>query len=288
MIDFNTIRARYPLTDVAARYVDLSRKGGEYVALCPFHNDKNPSLAIYRGRDGIERYRCFSCGAGSEGGDVIDFLCAIENIDPAEAVKRLDGEQLPMPNTRAPRQLPSDEADCWEPIIPVPADAPPYNPGRTFNPKRPTMEDGSVRYVNYKPTLAVEYRNADNELVGHIVRLEFADGQKICPVITYCVGPGGERRWCAKRLPPPYPLVGVEQLALRPKAAVMVVEGEKKRAAAAAAMPAFVIVSLLGGAECVKLNDLSPLVGRNVTLWPDADAPGRRAMRDVGERLRDD
>lgn len=280
--DFAGVRERHSLLEVAARYCDLTKKGSEYVALCQFHADKDPSMTIFRGRDGIQRFRCFACGAG---GDVIDFICEVENVDPVEAVRRLDGEELPMPATRVLRELPPDESDVWEPIVPVPDDAPPYDPAHTFNPKRPTMDDGSVRFVRYKPALSVPWRRNDGALVGHVVRLEFADGEKICPVITYCVGPGGERRWCAKRPKPPYPLVGAELLAQRPQAPVIIVEGEKKRLAAEAILPQFVIVSLLGGAEAVSANDLSPLKDRIVTLWPDADAPGRRAMRQVGEAL---
>lgn len=285
-IDFNGVRARHSLVETVARYVDIRKRGNEYEGLCPFHNDGNPSFKIYRGRDGFEHYRCFSCGAGAEGGDVIDFLVAIENIAPGEAVRRLDGEELPLPNTRPPRTLPPDEVDCWEPIIPVPDSAPKYDPAHTFNPRRPTMDDGTVRFVNYRPTLLTPYRNAADELIGYIVRMEFADGQKICPVITYCIGPGGTKRWCAKRPKPPYPLVGVEQLAKWPDKPVLLVEGEKKRDTAERALPAFVVLSLLGGAEAVKVNDLKPLLGRKVVLCPDADVPGRKAMREVGSALK--
>jgi len=277
-IDFHAVRSRHSLVETVARYTELKRKGSEYVGLCLFHNDSSPSMTIYRGRDGIERYRCFACGAGADGGDVIDFIQAVENVEPAEAVRRLEGEELPMPATRPPRELPPDESDCWEPIVPVPDDAPAYDPATTYNPKR-------GKTVRYDPTLTVPYCRPDGGRVGYIVRLEFRDGEKICPVITFCMGPGGERRWCAKRPKPPYPLVGCELLALRPDAPVLLVEGEKKRLAAEREMPPFVVLSLLGGAEAVKVNDLSPLSGRNVTLWPDADPPGRRAMKQVGEAL---
>ena len=277
-IDFNAIRNRHSLVETVARYTELKRKGNEYVGLCLFHNDSNPSMTIYKGRDGVERYRCFSCGAGSEGGDIIDLICAVENVDKVEAVRRLEGEELPMPSSRPLRELAPDESDCWEPIVPVPDDAPMYDPAITFNPKR-------AKTVHYKPTLIVPYCREDGSRIGYIVRLEFGDGEKICPVITYCAGPGGEHRWCAKRPKPPYPLVGVELLAQRPDAPVLLVEGEKKRLAAEGAMPPFVVLSLLGGAEAVKVNDLTPLKDRNVTLWPDADVPGRRAMRQVGEAI---
>jgi hypothetical protein len=272
--DFDAIRAQYPLRDIAARYTDLKRQGREYVGCCIFHRDSDPSLTIYKGRDGHERWRCFPCG---EGGDVIDFIARAENVDASEAIRRLQGDQMPMPNTRPPRELPPDESDCWEPILPVPDDAPGYDARRTFNPKKGA-------FVNYaRATLITRYCNERGEHLGHIVRLEFDDGRKLCPVITYCAGPNGARRWCAKRMKAPYPLVGVEGLRERPDAAVMLVEGEKKREAGAQALPGFVWVSLLGGAEAVSRNDLRPLLTRNVTLWPDADVVGRRAMHEVGK-----
>lgn len=53
--------------------VEIARLGGKYnrevdkgakAVLCPFHDDNNPSLSIYRGKDGLMRYHCFACGGG--------------------------------------------------------------------------------------------------------------------------------------------------------------------------------------------------------------------------------
>ncbi len=275
-IDFNAIRADYPLVDVAARYLpDLKRAGTEYVARCPFHTDGNPSFTIYRGRDGIQRFKCFPCTLA---GDVIDFVAAIENIEPGEAARRITGEDLlPRPGAYVPRDLPPDESDCWVPILPVPDDAPAYDPGRTFNPRR-------SKVVSYRPTRQDAVHAADGRLLGYVVRLEF-DGQKLCPVVTYCEGPKGVRQWAAKRFPRPYPLVGLDALAARPETAVLVVSGEKCRAAAADALPGFVAVTWIGGDDAVDHADLEPLRGRSLTLWPDADESGVRAMARLAERL---
>ncbi len=278
-IDFQSIRNEYPLVDTAARYLpDMKRKGSEYVALCPFHNDGSPSLTFYRGRDGLFRYRCFSCGAGSEGGDVLDFVAAIENVDMAEAARRLTGGNIPKPGAYVPVEIPPDESDCWVPIVPVPADASPYDPATTYNPKR-------GKTVRYQPTRQDVVRGPAGELLGYVVRLDFDDGQKICPVITYCEGPGGARRWATKRFPRPTPLVGLDDLAARPDNAVLVVSGEKCRDVAAAAMQSFVCVTWIGGDNGVEHADLGPLAGRNMTLWPDADQSGIRAMIRLVERL---
>lgn len=283
-LDFAGVRARHSLVEVAARYLpDLKKQGSEYVCRCPLHNDSDPSFTIWRGRDGIERFHCFPCQSH---GDVIDFMREMESIDAPEAVRRLDGGTLPMPNTREPRTLPPDASDCWEPIVPVPADAAPLDLKRVFNPKAAEDQAGRRRYKDYarSATHRAEWRDHTGALWGYVVRLEF-DGKKYPVTVTWCVGPGGERLWAAKRPAGPYPLVGADGLGARTKAPVLVVEGEKKREAIAAKLPAFVVVSLYGGAGGIAALDLSPLVGRNVTLWPDADAPGNRAMHDLGVRL---
>lgn len=279
MIAFDEIKANYPLVEVAARYCpDMKKKGGEYVATCIFHNDSSPSLTFYRGRDGLTRYRCFACGAGSGGGDVIEFVAAAENVDTAEAVRRLTGDALPAIGAFTPAALPPDESDCWECILPVPDDAPAYDPARTYNTRR-------AKAVRYQPARQDAVRDALGRLLGYVVRLDFDDGAKICPVITFCEGPGGKRVWAAKRFPRPTPLVGLDALAARPNDAVLVVSGEKCRERGAEAMPGFVVVTWIGGDNGVDYADVAPLAGRNLTLWPDADASGVVAMRRLAERV---
>ena len=60
--ELEKIRAT-PIEEVA---VELGMKVVRHAALCPFHNDKNPSLHFNRGKN---RYKCFACGAS---GDVVD------------------------------------------------------------------------------------------------------------------------------------------------------------------------------------------------------------------------
>jgi len=280
MIDFATIRAQNSLLDVVSRYVELKRRGSEYIGLCPFHDDSRPSLTIYNANDGLMRYRCFACGAGSEGGDVIDFEAAIEGIDKAEACKRLSAGELPQAGTfKPPLKVVPDESKSWHPIIPVPEDAPPYDPAKTFNPKR-----GAV--VHYRPTRTDAYKDASGRLICYVVRLDFDDGQKICPTITYCQGPKGVRCWTAKRMPPPFPLHGLDALAARPNDCVLLVSGEKCRELLAQHMTNFVVVSWMGGDQAVGSADITPLIGRHIVYWPDADPSSKRSMVDLRNRIR--
>ncbi len=66
-----------------ARYINILRRGKDFVALCPFHSEKTPSFHIYTD---TQSFYCFGCGAG---GDVITFTKRIENLDYMEAIRLL-------------------------------------------------------------------------------------------------------------------------------------------------------------------------------------------------------
>lgn len=71
------------IESVMSSYVNLIRRGRNFVCLCPFHSEKSPSCTVY---PDTESYYCFGCGAG---GDVITFVRQIENLEYIEAVKLL-------------------------------------------------------------------------------------------------------------------------------------------------------------------------------------------------------
>lgn len=86
------LKARNSITDVVSDYVNLKRAGRNMVGLCPFHGEKTPSFVIY---PETESFYCFGCGAG---GEVINFIRRIENLDYMESVKFLAervGMQMP-------------------------------------------------------------------------------------------------------------------------------------------------------------------------------------------------
>ena len=71
------------IVELVGRYVRLQPAGASYKGLCPFHDDKNPSLNVNPAR---QIYKCFSCQAG---GDAISFLMEIENLTFVEAMETL-------------------------------------------------------------------------------------------------------------------------------------------------------------------------------------------------------
>lgn len=69
--------------DVVGEFVSLRRRGQNYVGLCPFHSDKNPSFYVSPAKNVC---KCFSCG---EGGGPVQFLMKHEQISFFEAIKWL-------------------------------------------------------------------------------------------------------------------------------------------------------------------------------------------------------
>ena len=86
MADTNLIEEilkRTDIVDIISRYINVTKKGRSHVALCPFHDDKNPSLMISRDK---QIFKCFVCGAG---GNAFSFVERIEKIPFMEAVKKV-------------------------------------------------------------------------------------------------------------------------------------------------------------------------------------------------------
>jgi putative DNA primase/helicase len=92
-------------------------------------------------------------------------------------------------------------------------------------------------------------------------------------------------KWTRKAPPKPRPLFGLDDLANRPDAAVLVVEGEKAAQAASLVLKGYTVVTWAGGASSVATADWRPLEGRRVDIWPDADDPGRKAAADIAGLL---
>ena len=86
------LRSRVSVADVVAERVKLTRKGREYIGLCPFHNEKTPSFTVNEAKG---FYHCFGCGAH---GDIIKFEMEANNLPFMDALEKLSHKAgLPMP-----------------------------------------------------------------------------------------------------------------------------------------------------------------------------------------------
>lgn len=81
--NINEIRSKVNIVDLISEYVPLTKKGQYYWGICPFHNDKNPSMSVDEKR---QTYTCWSC---HNSGNVFNFVEQIENISFRDALKKL-------------------------------------------------------------------------------------------------------------------------------------------------------------------------------------------------------
>jgi DNA primase len=78
------LRARVSLPDIIGKRVRLTRRGRDFLGLCPFHQEKTPSFTVFD-----DHYHCFGCGAH---GSVFDFVMHTEGLGFREAIERLAAE----------------------------------------------------------------------------------------------------------------------------------------------------------------------------------------------------
>ena len=90
---------RLEIIDVVERYVPLKKAGANYVACCPFHNEKTPSFSVSPSK---QFYHCFGCGAH---GSAISFVMEHQGLNFPEAVEELAKSiGLPVPQETTQRE----------------------------------------------------------------------------------------------------------------------------------------------------------------------------------------
>lgn len=152
-------------------------------------------------------------------------------------------------------------SDKGELVAPAPADA-------------PSLPD-TWRGVGV-PSASWTYRDAEGNILRHVLRFDTAEGKDIRPV-TLWRGTDGRLKWKFGAGGDGRPLYGLDRLAARPNAGVLLVEGEKTADAAQQRFPDLVAVTWPGGSNAIAKADLAPLASRTIAIWPDADEPGRKA-----------
>ena len=79
----NEIRQHADIVDIISRHISVTRKGKNFFAICPFHNDTNPSMSISKEK---QIYKCFVCNAA---GNVFTFLQKYKKMPYMQAVKEV-------------------------------------------------------------------------------------------------------------------------------------------------------------------------------------------------------
>ena len=88
------LKNRADIVRIIQPYAELKKKGANWMACCPFHQEKTPSFSVNPSKG---FYKCFGCG---KGGSVYNFLMEMEGLNFPEAIKRvaeITGVMLPEP-----------------------------------------------------------------------------------------------------------------------------------------------------------------------------------------------
>lgn len=250
-IDFDQINrtALSALASLVAEWLPAgARRGNEWV-VGDLQGSAGDSLSI-NVATGV--WRDFAAEVG--GSDPISLLAALRQIGQAEAATEL-AKKLGV-NGFAGGAAARGAKEAWLPILPAPADAPAASLG-----------DADACWT---------YRSAAGAVLFHVRRFNKPGGKKDFFPLTFGVLEG-RRGWHARHPASPRPLFRLDELAARADAPVVVCEGEKSAEAAGRLLPARVAVTWPAGSGAVKQADWSALAGRDVLVWPDADAAGAKA-----------
>ena len=256
----------------------------EYLPINPTRNDHKPgSLSINRDSGAWSDF-----ATDDRGGDLVALAAYVLGCRQIEAAERLadhfgiakpDRQNQRQPNERdagkgkaspppakAPQGAPDGGALC---VMPVPADAP---------------APPAAHSRHGKPAARWAYTDAAGAVCFYHDRYEPKGERKQFSPVTLWRLPDGRLQWQFKAPPAPRPLLGLPDLAAKSGAA-LIVEGEKARDAAVSLFPENPVITWQGGAQAVSKADWPPLAGRDCWLWPDNDAAGEKAMRDVAAAL---
>jgi putative DNA primase/helicase len=268
-IDLAALRASIDIVAVIGSRVQLTKRGNELFGLCPFHDEHTESFSVTPDRG---MYYCFGCGAG---GDAIDFIRDLDGLSFQDACAQLgsaDYKALPMKAGLTPRK----PRLAWWSTVPPESD----NKPASF----------ALSSLG-EPSMVWCYKTADGQPWGYVARYEVEhDGKKSKEIRQWTYGKDGEHTegdcaWACKHFSKPRPIYNLQELACKPTAQVIIVEGEKTADAALSLFPQAVAVTWPGGTNAVENIDWSPLYGRRTVIVPDHDEPGQKACQYIAALL---
>ncbi len=251
-----------PIEAVLPRLRKVKPNGDRsWLACCPAHDDRNPSLSVSVGDDGRVLFHCF---AGCSSDDVRAALGLEWRDLHAEPIE--DARQ----STRAPRAAHGTPRRDDVPTLDTPEDDPEPAPstGHAFA----SLDEVRAAYRRRlgEPDATWTYRDAGGDVIGEVLRWNTATGKEIRPAWRFADG------W-RMTYPPVRPLYRLDTLATEDR--VFVVEGEK--AADRLASLGYVVTTSPAGSKAAKRADWSTLKAREVVILPDADKAGEHYAETV-------
>jgi putative DNA primase/helicase len=224
---------------------DGKRVGHEWVARNPTRQDTH--LGSFKVNLSTGVWCDFA--TDDKGADLVNLFAYINHLSQGEAAKQL-AETHGLNDKPYTVRSDAESKGMWEPIIPIPANAP--------LPPQAHSKHG-------KPSCSWTYRNGQGAALCHVLRFDLPEGKQILP-LTYCRNEKGKTAWRWRGLPEPRPLYNLDQLTANPQATVIICEGEKAADACSELFPEYVTTTTLNGAQSPHKTDLTPLAGRTVWL----------------------
>ncbi|MDQ7075035.1 MAG: DUF927 domain-containing protein [Gammaproteobacteria bacterium] len=241
---------------------DGTSSGGEYTALNPTREDSKKGSFSVNTQSG--RWSDFA--TEDKGGDLISLIAYLNGTKQGAAAKELsqflglsEVNHSSQKKTATVAQSSKHPPAEWAPCLPVPNDAPaPHEEHSRFG----------------KPSGRWVYRDEQGAVLFYMYRFEQEGKKKSYAPLSYGNYGAGCLHWKWKGIPAPRPLYHLDQLAAKPKAKVVICEGEKAADAAQYLLPDWVAVTPPNGAQSPDKANWSPLKGRDVMIWPDNDKAG--------------
>jgi putative DNA primase/helicase len=243
-----------PVELVLSKLPDAKRKGKEWMARCPAHDDGRASLSVGAGDDGRALVHCHA-------GCTPEAVASVLGLTLADLMlgdgRRTGRSVSPKPTSKVRKSKHcKDQQEIYATV-------------------RDALAELERRYGSYSATWT--YHDAGGEPVGVIVRWDTAGGKDIRPVSKTANG------WIIGGMPEPRPLYRLSDLLSRTAEPVYICEGEK--AADATTTIGLLATTSPHGCESANKADWRPLAGREAVILPDNDEAGQGYARDVASIL---
>ena len=170
------VRRNNDIIDIISQYTTLKRKGRNYFACCPFHNEKTPSFSVSPDK---QIFKCFGCGVG---GDVVHFLMKIENISFPEAVQELANRaHIQLPTSDDPKENAREALKAK--VYKVNDEAALFYHEQLYNSKVAKEAQSYVKTRkmnnNTLKSFMIGYSGDNNELLAHLKEKGFSEEEML-------------------------------------------------------------------------------------------------------------
>lgn len=251
-------------------------EGHEYKPLNPRRADKKSGSFSINTNTGV--WADFA-DSEAKGQDVISLVAYVTNKPQGEAYKELSdllnyGNRVETKTNKSTSNTRRNSEE-WLHVTPVPHEF--------------VRRCHKKHYKHGLPTFTWEYRDANNQLILKVLRFDKQiDGKRekaFYPLALYRNRDTSEIKWRWSMPKINRPLYGLDELAKRPKATVVLTEGEKAADAAKVLFPSCVCMTWPNGSKSISKADFTPLARRNVIIWPDNDNAGIKCAKELKNLL---